>query len=566
MCYRSAVVQTEGRSYRIVERLGEGAFGAVYLAETVGGGLARRVAIKVPHPDKVNVPGLVGRLRDEARLLALIRHRAIVRVDDLVELDGNWSVIMEYVEGADIGELLDDGPVPARAALAVAEEVCNALHAAWNQPGPDGPPLRLLHRDIKPSNLRLTPAGEVKILDFGVARAEFASREADDTGAVFGTTAYLAPERYKGEDTQAGDVYALGVTLFEMLTGVLPGKSAMDADRQPPGRLCAAQWRWIGDVHPQLQALLASMLAAEPGARPAPRDCARSLHELRLLVGGETVEDWSERVVAAHLEQRRQRAKVDDRSGSLLIERPTTSAARPTPAPPPRPRGLLVGLGLAAALAVGVAVVVASRAMAPAEPEPAARFGGALATVPVADDRFAALAAGGGPPPAAPPPAAPAEAAPAEPPASASARRSTRAVADPEEVRIVPRAEADPAAPPVPEPAPENLSPASATPSVGAPVAVTPVAPAVAAPAVAEVVVPSDSGRVKVLGDASPVVLVGASGRVSPGVVPAGTYRVEATLADGGQLTLDGVSVRAGVTTVVRCYQQFRRCSAEVGE
>ena len=77
-----------GRSYRVIERIGEGAFGAVYLAESIGGGITRNVAIKVPHPDRAGSPDLVGRLRDEARMLAMVRHRAIVRLDDLVELDG----------------------------------------------------------------------------------------------------------------------------------------------------------------------------------------------------------------------------------------------------------------------------------------------------------------------------------------------------------------------------------------------------------------------------------------------------------------------------------------------
>lgn len=125
--------------------------------------------------------------------------------------------------------------MPPVAALAIVEEVASALHAAWHQDGPDGAPLRLIHRDIKPSNLRITAHGEVKMLDFGVARAELSSREEHTQEAAFGTVPYMAPERFYGEDTVAGDVYALGVTLFEMLTGVKPGKSAMDADRAPPG-------------------------------------------------------------------------------------------------------------------------------------------------------------------------------------------------------------------------------------------------------------------------------------------------------------------------------------------
>ena len=315
------------RSYRVIERLGEGAFGAVFLAESVGGGITKTVAIKVPHADRSG-PDLVGRLRDEARMLAMVRHRAIVRLDDLVELDGVWSVVMEFVDGADVAVLLADGPIPVRAALAIAEEIANALHVAWNQMGPEGRALHLLHRDIKPSNIRVTPSGEVKLLDFGVARAEFDAREADATASVFGTPTYLAPERYHGNDLPAGDVYALGVTLFEMLTGVAPGKSAMDADRQPPGRKWAEQWVWLGSVHPGLKALLAKLLAEDPNARPSARECARTLSELRNGLAGETLEDWAERVISDRAHQKR---TGDERSGSLMTERSSSSSATRRP-------------------------------------------------------------------------------------------------------------------------------------------------------------------------------------------------------------------------------------------
>lgn len=600
-------MQPEARSYRILERLGQGAFGSVYLAETVGGGLSKRVAIKVPHPDRANLPGLVGRLRDEARMLALIRHRAIVRVDDLVELDGAWSMVMEYVEGLDVGELLDDGPFPVRAALAIAEEVANALHAAWNQPGPEGGPLRLLHRDLKPSNLRITPAGEVKVLDFGVARAEFAAREADDSGAVFGTTTYLAPERYRGEDAQAGDVYALGVTLFEMLTGVLPGKSAMDADRRPPGRLCAAQWTWLGTVHPDLVVLVGAMLANDPADRPPPRDCARRLHELRSVVGGETLEDWAERVVRARLDQRRGRQDRDEKTGTLLIERPTTTAARRTPrrAPPV----LLGALGLVALGAVGLAAWLAlagrgerppglarattgeasSRVLSAAE-EAAVRAADLAAVDVLAGEGEAApvgsvaAAPAVGPSAEVPAPGVPEVEEPAprgvEPVVRVGAPVGSAVAGDPAPagapaavVRPTAPAGAGPAPPPVLVPEPAPATPASpepvpiAAPIVEAPppepVEPEPAPPAEPAPVAASPDTPGPGqGRLRVAGDVASAVLVGPGGRAGPGVVAAGTWKVEATLPDGTAVVLDGVVVPEGGTVTVRCSQSFRGCRA----
>ena len=312
-----------GRRFEVEGLLGEGAFGAVYLARSVGTGIRRPVAIKVLHAEQAGSPATVKRLRDEARMLALIRHRAIVRVDDLVQLDGRWSIVMEYVEGSDVARLLEGGPLPARVALTIAEEVANALHAAWSQPGPAGP-LALIHRDVKPSNIRLTAQGEVKLLDFGVARAEFAEREAGTTRSGFGTLTYMAPERFEGRDTHSVDVYALGVTLFEMLTGVPPGKLATDANRQPPGKRLAGHWAALAAISPDLHALVAAMLRAEPSQRPTALECARALADLRAVLREERLEDWAAREVPLRAGARTQPAA---HTATLLIE--STHPVRP---------------------------------------------------------------------------------------------------------------------------------------------------------------------------------------------------------------------------------------------
>jgi hypothetical protein len=316
------------RSYRVTELLGRGAFGAVYLADTVGTGISRPVAIKVLRPEQAAIPGLLERLRDEARMLSMIRHRAIVRVDDLVELDGHWSVVMEYIEGCDVAALLTDGPLPPRVALAIAEEIANALHTAATQPGPDGRPIRLVHRDVKPGNIRVTAQGEVKLLDFGVARADFSAREAGGTNAVFGTPTYMAPERFRGEDTFAGDVYALGVTLFEMLAGEPPGQSPMELERVPPGIQLAGAWRQIRDTSLPLRDLICAMLAHSPGERPSARDCARSFARIRGQLGGMILEDWAERVVPPAMKARKGRVEGGGRVGTMMIERPSEMSLR----------------------------------------------------------------------------------------------------------------------------------------------------------------------------------------------------------------------------------------------
>jgi serine/threonine-protein kinase len=356
------------RSYRFRELLGEGAFGAVYRAEVVGAGLQRDVAIKVLHRERAASPAIVRRLRDEARMLAMIRHRAIVRVDDLVELGGDWSIVMEYVEGCDVATLLAAGPLPGRVALAIAEEAANALHSAWQQPGPDGARLRLVHRDIKPSNLRLTAQGELKLLDFGVARADFAAREAGTTQTGFGTLAYMAAERFEGRDSHAGDIYALGVSLFEMLTGVPPGQTAADKDRQPPGSRLTAEWAAIGGIAAELQVLLARMLAYEAEERPTGRDCAAALEHLRGQLGGERLEDWSARVVPrvmAEARSVREGAGAGPRTGSIVSAgSPGAAPAAGPTATPPRPitRAVPWLAGGAITLVLAVAAIVAGGA------------------------------------------------------------------------------------------------------------------------------------------------------------------------------------------------------------
>ncbi len=203
-----------GRRFKLIEQVGAGAFGVVYLAEqqSVTGGFRRNVALKVLHTHRRDTTTR-RRIRDEARILGRVSHRNVVGVSDLVQFDDRWAVVMEYVPGADLRSLLDAmeqvrEPMPIAAALEIGGAVAAALHAVYAATGGDGEQLRALHRDIKPSNIRLTPDGEVKVLDFGIAWMEHASREAETAqNSVVGTLADMAPERARGEDaTPQSDV------------------------------------------------------------------------------------------------------------------------------------------------------------------------------------------------------------------------------------------------------------------------------------------------------------------------------------------------------------------------
>ncbi len=213
------------RRFRIIKEIAEGGFGKVYLAEQISSeGFSRIVAVKVLHAKWSSHDEVVMRTRDEARLLGLIRHQHIVKVEDLTSLDGKCAIVMEYLEGCDlkwmISFLQERGLDFPRAALfEIILAVASALDAAYNGvPLQGGQPLRVIHRDIKPSNIFVTVAGGVKVLDFGTARANFAEREAKTQALAFGSQAYMAPERLLGEeDTPAADIFSLGVALYELL-------------------------------------------------------------------------------------------------------------------------------------------------------------------------------------------------------------------------------------------------------------------------------------------------------------------------------------------------------------
>ena len=169
---------SERRRFQIKETLGRGGFGTVYRAEmSDAGGFNKEVALKVMHYEGEAADDIARRLRDEARVLGLIQHRAVVGVNSLVPLKNGWGVVMEYIDGADLSRVLKSHSIPIAAAVQVVEEVAAALDAAFNTINHiTNEPLRLIHRDIKPSNIRITRRGDVKLLDFGVARADFLSK------------------------------------------------------------------------------------------------------------------------------------------------------------------------------------------------------------------------------------------------------------------------------------------------------------------------------------------------------------------------------------------------------
>ncbi|MEZ4320272.1 MAG: serine/threonine-protein kinase [Myxococcota bacterium] len=278
----------ESRRYRILDVVGEGGFGKVYRARLEGAeGFAKDVAIKLltdtDAPEEV-----LQRFRDESRILGLIRDRAIVTVDPPTRLDGRWAVVMEFVDGTNCERLLKAGPVPPRPAVEIVQEVARALDNVYNQIGPDGEPLMLIHRDIKPGNIQVTPGGSVKILDFGIARAQFSNRESRTTTHIGGTFGYIAPERLEGNDGPAADIYSLGVVLAALLCG-----------RRPTAKNREKIEEWISS-DPDLQKvweLARDMQGAEPEERPTAREVEDRCAEIGPLLRGGPLRRWAEKEV-----------------------------------------------------------------------------------------------------------------------------------------------------------------------------------------------------------------------------------------------------------------------------
>ena len=203
--------------YELLERLGEGGMGEVFLARQLS--LDREVAVKLVRRELLAEEWFLERLEREARLLARLRHPHLVTVHDFLRLpDGTAAVVMELVEGGSLRDRLRAAPdgLPLDEALTLIRQVAAALAAAHAE--------GVVHRDIKPENVLLDAAGQVRVTDFGMALslAPGAPR-LTRTGATLGTPGYLAPEQLSGADTDArADLFALGVLLYEMLTGRLP--------------------------------------------------------------------------------------------------------------------------------------------------------------------------------------------------------------------------------------------------------------------------------------------------------------------------------------------------------
>jgi serine/threonine-protein kinase len=214
--------------YRIIRKLGEGGMSNVFLTEDERSG--RLVALKLLAPRVVADETYRLRLLREAHAVASLKHPCITELYEADQFQDQPYLATEYVEGDSVSDLLVHGPFPVAHAIAIAADVAGALSAAHRA--------GIIHRDIKPSNIIIQPSGEVKVMDFGLAKfaeidgdtendATAAIRNLTARGTILGTVHYMCPEQAHGEPVDhRGDIFSLGVVLYEMLTGRAPFRGA----------------------------------------------------------------------------------------------------------------------------------------------------------------------------------------------------------------------------------------------------------------------------------------------------------------------------------------------------
>ena len=295
------------RKFHFIRLIASGGFGAVWLCKVMhSDGFSRLAAVKLLHTRWTENEEIARRMRDEARLLGWLRHRNIVDVVDLTAIDGRAAVVMEYLEAVDLKGViaeLSEGVelVPARVCLEIMGYAASALDAAYNRPPyPGEKPLRVIHRDIKPSNVMIDESGLVKVLDFGVARAEFEARESHTRELQFGSVDYMPPERLFFEpETPASDVYSLGATIFEVLVFEKLGKAKGRPERH--ARFLADRMSYMrarlpvpGTVATDVEDLLVACLSFDHDKRPSAAEVVKKARAVSRQLTGASLSEWAE--------------------------------------------------------------------------------------------------------------------------------------------------------------------------------------------------------------------------------------------------------------------------------
>ena len=245
--------------YRLERKLGGGGMADVWLAEDQE--LGRKVAIKILHDRYANDTQFVERFRREATHAAGLSHPNVVSIFDRGEAEGSYFIVMEYVEGRTLKELIvTRGPCPVPVAISYVRQVLAALRYAHRN--------GIVHRDIKPHNVLVDHEGRVKVADFGIARA--GSSQMTEAGSIIGTAQYLSPEQARGAPVdESSDLYSTGIVLFELVTGKVPftGETPVEIAMKHLSQVPPAPSSIRPEVPHDLDLVVVRALAKEPAAR-----------------------------------------------------------------------------------------------------------------------------------------------------------------------------------------------------------------------------------------------------------------------------------------------------------
>jgi serine/threonine-protein kinase len=324
-------MSAQQQRYRVIERIAAGGMAEVFRAESAGvEGFKKRVAIKRVLPSLAGKKEFIGMFLDEARLSAHLSHSNCVQVFDIGQGDDTYFIVMELVDGADLKGVMSHrsktgGVIPVEEAVLICVRICEGLAYAHELRDDRGVPRNIVHRDMSPPNVLMTRYGEVKIADFGLAKAN-SQLEDSQPGIIKGKFGYLSPEAAQGKAVDARtDIFAVGIILWEMLAGrrLFQGKTDLETVKQVQKAQIPDLRQFNPGVPDSVLRVLQRALAGDPNqryqtARALGDDLNNVLFALPRPVSSFDIAQLVQAVQAQQLVDQKQRAASGSLIGSLI--------------------------------------------------------------------------------------------------------------------------------------------------------------------------------------------------------------------------------------------------------